>query len=299
MKSLPSLAKLLLLPQQLLSGDSCLSNSYYGSYRDGNALHSVVIPDHDCFTSAVHTADVTVVNMAQEVEQLVWLEHVAIDPALQAQSSNFDAVLALLGSGSNDQIILSARPSYNILYQSQVAALVSFSPNTARVIDTLLPPFWRSTLLPTSPIDFLEVSPLYTQHVENIVSSLKFDPVIADIVDAISVPHLRNDIRYLSGEDPNSPIVSRHSFAEGSRLAADWLKARFEETGVTCELRSFLEGFAPNVIWCVFLYRCRCQFTNDRQSLSCPPKYHWDHSYQWALRQSWFLRQPTSPRCRR
>ena len=32
-------------------------------------------------------------------------------------------------------------------------------------------------------------------------------------------------------------------------VSADWLKANFEAHGATCELRPFLSGFAPNVIW--------------------------------------------------
>ncbi len=58
-----------------------------------------------------------------------------------------------------------------------------------------------------------------------------------------------NDIRFLTGEDGKSGIVSRHSFASGSRTAAAWLKDRFEDTGAECELKPFLSGFAPNVIW--------------------------------------------------
>ena len=68
---------------------------------------------------------------------------------------------------------------------------------------------------------------------------------------------MRSDIRYLTGEDKDSPIVSRHSFAPGSRVAAEWIKEQVESTakgtGVKCELRDFLEGFAPNVIWYVLL----------------------------------------------
>jgi Zn-dependent M28 family amino/carboxypeptidase len=50
--------------------------------------------------------------------------------------------------------------------------------------------------------------------------------------------------------------MSRHSFSGGSRVAADWIKARFEETGATCELRPFLAGFAPNVV-------CKYKATTD------------------------------------
>jgi len=62
------------------------------------------------------------------------------------------------------------------------------------------------------------------------------------------VPQMRNDIRFLTGEDLSSPILSRHSFSEGARIAANWLRDRVENTGARCELRQFLPGFSPNVI---------------------------------------------------
>jgi len=85
--------------------------------------------------------------------------------------------------------------------------------------------------------------------VRNILSSLQFNPDVARIVSNISNPQMENDIRFLTGEDGKSGIVSRHSFSSGAGIAAEWLKTRFQETGAHCELRSFLSGFAPNVIW--------------------------------------------------
>ncbi|KAI0696384.1 hypothetical protein C8T65DRAFT_729669 [Cerioporus squamosus] len=61
-------------------------------------------------------------------------------------------------------------------------------------------------------------------------------------------PEETEDIQYLTGEDPSSDILSRHSFSEGAIRAASWLQARFEETGASCTLEHFQEGFAPNVI---------------------------------------------------
>jgi len=60
---------------------------------------------------------------------------------------------------------------------------------------------------------------------------------------------MRNDIRYLTGEDENSGIISRHSFTQGAHDAAKWIKDRIQLSGAKCELREFRTGFAPNVIW--------------------------------------------------
>ncbi|VDB87359.1 unnamed protein product [Peniophora sp. CBMAI 1063] len=84
--------------------------------------------------------------------------------------------------------------------------------------------------------------------VRELLKTLHYSSAIADVVDAVSIVQLGSDIRWLSGEDGSSPIVSRHSFAEGSRYAASWMKDEIEETGAICELQPFLLGFAPNLI---------------------------------------------------
>jgi len=106
------------------------------------------------------------------------------------------------------------------------------------------------------PYPFPSVPDHAKARVRDILNSLRFNPEVAKIVSNISIPQARNDVRFLTGEDLKSGIQSRHSFSQGSRIAAEWLKVRFEETGAECELRPFLLGFAPNVIWYVLFFFC-------------------------------------------
>lgn len=62
---------------------------------------------------------------------------------------------------------------------------------------------------------------------------------------------MRHNIRHLTGEDGQG-IMSRHSFSEGARVAADWIQGEFEKSGAKCRQEKFLEGYSPNVIWCVY-----------------------------------------------
>jgi len=78
---------------------------------------------------------------------------------------------------------------------------------------------------------------------------VEHDPEIALLIGGLSISELGKDIRYLTGENPKSPILSRSSFSKGARLAAEWILEEIEETGAECELKSFLPGFAPNVVW--------------------------------------------------
>ncbi|GLB34075.1 putative peptidase family M28 [Lyophyllum shimeji] len=260
------LALLLVTPfdPSLFSHNSCLSNAFYGNYQQGVTTLSVLRPEPACldtWTAQTLAPSVSIAEATREIQQLVWLEEQAVDESLTSQTRSFrhefDAFLDTLSTrpwhsdGPLDQVVLSdahGRDGYEVLYRTSKAALLSVSHNTARIIDTLVPRFWKSTLLPTSPVPFQPVKSSALGHAEDVLAKLKFDPVIASIVGNISISQMRNDIRFLTGEDGKSGIVSRHSFAPGALTAASWLKTRFEETGATCKLKPFLPGFAPNVV---------------------------------------------------
>ena len=246
-----------------LSGP-CFSDNFLGNYRDGGAQLSIIaVPDPSCVDhfgmqlSAGHYA-----QLPEVTRRLVWLEKVSIDEKLLSSSqTGLDELWSSLQGPQMDyhaaeqEVVLTDKPAvtteHHILYQTESAALVSLSKEKARVVDTLLPRFWRSTLIPTGPVTHTPIPYEATEVVRDITSKVKFDPVIASVVNNISIPQIKNDIRFLTGEDPKSGIVSRHSFTTGAMTAAHWLKDRVENTGAKCRLMSFLEGFSPNVIWYV------------------------------------------------
>ncbi|KAJ7713705.1 Zn-dependent exopeptidase [Mycena metata] len=239
---------------------SCLSASYYGNFNDGPLTNSIFMPDVACldaWSAQALAAQASIAKATKDIQQLVWVEQEAVEPSLMAATrsfrNEFDAFLHRLSrpKHARGQEVLGVperKMGYDLLYRTPTAALLSVSAATARSIDTILPRFWKSTLVSTTPVSFLPVPADALKHVKHVLSTLEFNPEIAAIVDSISVPQMINDIRFLTGEDGVSGIMSRHSFSEGSRVAADWLKSRFEDTGATCELQPFLLGFAPNVI---------------------------------------------------
>ncbi|KAJ7631753.1 hypothetical protein B0H17DRAFT_1217765 [Mycena rosella] len=205
------------------------------------------MPDGACldsWTSQALASSASIAEATQDFQQLVWVQHKAF---LQRLSTSKRV--------ARDQEFLAVpknKMGYELLYQTPTAALLSMSHGAARTVDTILPRFWKSALVPATPVRSLPVPDEVLKHVKHVLSTLKFNPEVASssIVDSISVPQMINDVRFLTGEDGLSGIMSRHSFVEGSRTAACWLKAcdRFEDTGATCELQPFLSGFAPNVI---------------------------------------------------
>lgn len=216
---------------------SCLSGSYYGNYNDGQTTNSVFMPDTACldsWTSQALASSASIAEATQDFQQLVWVQQKAVDPSLIAATrsfrNEFDSFLQRLSTPKRvgrEQDILAVpehKMGYEILYQTPTAALLSVSHGTARTIDTLLPRFWKSALVPSTPVSYMPVPDEALKHVQHVLATLQFNPEVASIVNTISIPQMRNDIRFLTGEDGVSGIVSRHSFAEGSRTAANWLK---------------------------------------------------------------------------
>ena len=196
--------------------------------------------------------------------EFVWLESEAeaIDESLYSGSpQSYDAVAQFLQRvqssvavdyAGEEQLVMNddGSPSLlQVLHQDSNSVLLRVERTLAASIDTHLPRFWRSMIISREPQPFVPVPAPAVERVKEILGKVKFDPVVASLVNNISVPQMKNDIRYLTGEDPKSSILSRHSFSDGVLVAAKWLKERFEQTGATCELTPFLSGFAPNVIW--------------------------------------------------
>ncbi|KAG7097366.1 hypothetical protein E1B28_004716 [Marasmius oreades] len=255
---------LLLLPfnvpngPSLIEQNSCLNGNFYGNYRDGEVLRSASIVDASCINGLAGQSDLLVIPVNNRMEQLVWVEQEAVDASLKESSpetDEFGLFMNRLASSpySRSQhhhqgILTSINQDSIVVHRGNNAALLSISRDMAFTLDTVLPRFWKYTSLPSSPVDYIPVPPSAIEPVKRILSKLEFDPIVARLTNSLSIPQMRNDVRFLTGEDGQSGIVSRHSFAKGSRTAAKWLKERFEETGATCHLKDFLPGFAPNVI---------------------------------------------------
>jgi Peptidase family M28 len=247
----------------LISEKPCLANSFYGSFNG----QSIFNTSPTCFAAIPKLDSGVIIPTYHPIQQLVWIQKQSVDEALwrRENTTSLSALDQLFNRLSTPEPSLTESRAYEdqqvlitsesdahseILYRTSSAALLSLNPAAARVIDTILPPFYKSSLLPTSNVSYVPVPEDKVEAVKRLLSSLKFDPVVASVVNSVSIPQMKRDIRYLTGEDEDSPILSRHSFAAGSRIAAAWLKENFEATGATCELKGFLVGFAPNVIWC-------------------------------------------------
>ncbi|KAG1789491.1 uncharacterized protein HD556DRAFT_1446895 [Suillus plorans] len=245
----------------------CLTDNFYGTYGGRSIFH---IPPTCLETSFIKGSSIQSVSLLPYVangeRQLVWLQESAIDstlvtPEYEAEVQDFFRWLGedgySMGGGqqlSGHQHLLSSADEPGVelhLVNLQQAGgshgLIAVEPSLVPSIEALLPRYWKPYILPKQPTSYIPVPKPAIEHVKNLLETVRFDPVVSSLVNNISLSQMRDDIRWLTGEDGKSGIVSRHSFAEGSRVAANWLKERFEETGASCELKTFLTGFAPNV----------------------------------------------------
>ncbi|KAJ8474664.1 hypothetical protein ONZ51_g7073 [Trametes cubensis] len=247
----------------------CLSSSYYGTYGARRAF----VLDRRCIESSFSLTQLgTMVRLHErDGENLVWLERRPVDPSLAAAS--LDAELdSLLGNLRNlsptviepgtvapgSQVPLQSSPTeLTVLHRTHDGALLSASEAALRVLDAQLPTFWRYTPFPGSPLPLVPVPPRARERLRKALATIRFNHIVAAIVNGISVHHLQNDVRYLTGEDPASTLATRHSFSEDAPRAAAWLKTQFESLGAECELKPFEEGYAPNVI---------CKYTGSEET---------------------------------
>jgi hypothetical protein len=261
-KLIETLAFLVIYPHNHphITSNECLVQSYIGTYGS----QDVFTPSESCANSFTSTVDVPSIHLHPGA-QLVWVEQAALEHHLTDYPFSLLSLqryLATLpnantttsGPQADGQQLLSLPIDTRPLHHSSTSALLALSPAYTRQLTLILPPTWRIYVLPSEPFPFLPVPDPAIARVRDILSALRFNPEVAKIVSNISLPQVRNDIRFLTGEDGKSGIKSRHSFSSGARIAAEWLRVRFEETGANCELRPFLTGFAPNIVWYVVFH---------------------------------------------
>ena len=255
----PTLLNLLVVNATLdkfnFAHQSCFANNYYGTYG-GQSLFMLDL-DSRCDLSELklglgsRLSPITV----HPYHELLFVEKMEVEGTIVDEYSLLDGLERLVTADRTptplgaQQPLNPDAPLYTIPYHTESSAIITISPDLLPHIDKALPPSYKAYAFPNLPIPHRPVPEDAKERIVRWTDSIEHDPEIALITGDISTPELRDDIRYLTGENPESPILSRSSFSDGARLAAEWILEEIEETGAECELKSFLPGFAPNVVW--------------------------------------------------
>ena len=252
----PTLLSLLVVNGTLdgfnLARESCLAGRYHGTYG-GESVFMLDSESH---------CDISEFNLGLGWEsslipiyphhELLFIKRMEIEDGATANEGTLHSGLKHLVSShtlSDTQRPLTNTSTYSVPYYTESSAILSISPHFLPHVDKALPPSYKAYALPKIPLPVRRVPDEAKERIRHWTDLVEYDDDISWIVEGLSIAELREDIRYLTGEDPSSPILSRSSFSEGGLLAAEWILEQIEETGAECELKRFLVGFAPNVIW--------------------------------------------------
>ncbi|KAI6038939.1 hypothetical protein EDC04DRAFT_2603597 [Pisolithus marmoratus] len=238
----------------------CLVNNFYGIFGQQSVFKISGFACLELLPISVDDGSVVPLSLPDDgPQQLFWIQESAIDnslrtPEYEAEVANFVDWLVpekhITYPDGQTILFEGGKPApVSLVYHTANSGVVSVADQgAAHILSTRLPQFWKALPIPASPVSYLPVPDTAIERVRDILVSLRFDALVAGIVNGISVDHMQKDIRYLTNEDGTSGIASRHSFHHGSRIAAKWLEKQFEDASAACRFMLFLEGFAPNII---------------------------------------------------
>ncbi|KAJ9093057.1 hypothetical protein QFC21_006550 [Naganishia friedmannii] len=276
---------ILLITQSAPTSDlpSCLQESYHGAYGSMADSDHVYITDEECISehgalasSGMKSGSIAALIDRADGQVLIWIGEAGVQgieaTTLAATDSVYDDILAnlevledlprheddaLLQTDTQRVIGNKARAfeKPTLYHQSRHSIILGVPARTLSVIDRIVPGHFSLVALPSQvyPLAFGSSSygppvPEYLiDNLVNITTNLKYSSKMHKVLDALDYRELVRNVRFLTGES-GSGIVSRHSFAPGSRIAAKWIKEKVQATGAECNLSPFLPGFAPNVI---------------------------------------------------
>ncbi|KAI0830101.1 Zn-dependent exopeptidase [Trametes gibbosa] len=247
------------LPHSAPASYDCLLRSYYGTYGSRRAF----VVDRACLESSFSLLGLgTAVRLPEETTaNLVWVEQLPVAPSLARLTTPFRPELDRLledlrgydprGTVPQSPLgatLFAAGPQLEVLHHAQQSALLAVNDVVLHSLDSRLPAHWRSSVFPAIPRSIIPVPPEAKLRLREALTTIRFDPAVASVVNGISAGRLVEDVRHLTGEDPASDLATRHSFSEDAHRAAAWLKTQLEQTGASCALRHFEQGYSPNVI---------------------------------------------------
>ncbi|KAH7096202.1 hypothetical protein BKA62DRAFT_676069 [Auriculariales sp. MPI-PUGE-AT-0066] len=208
-----------------------------------------------------HGVQETLVDNADYVEDdevLYSLVPAGVHSAILGQDYDFAReVQRVVALANGQQLLLQADPYVavapvaRLLRSDKDGALLALHPGKnsfLRLEGALQQVPYISLVALAEPLVNVGDNKVEIRHIEEVLANLTFSSDVATVVHSITSQSIRADVRYLSGEDKDSPIWSRHSFSDGALVAADWVLWKFEQAGGKCHLWKWGEGFAPDVV---------------------------------------------------
>lgn len=256
----PAKKDILLITQSAPTPDlpSCLQESYHGAYGSMADSDHVYITDEECITehgalasSGMKSGSIAALDDRADGQVLIWIGEAGVQgmeaKTLAVTDSVYEGILAnlemledlprsaddLLHADAQQVMGAKARPfeRLTLYHQSRHSMILGVPERTLSVIDRIVPGHFSLVALPSHAYPLAFGSSSYgapvpehlIDNLANITSNLKYSSKLHKVLDALDYRELVRNVRFLTGES-GSGIVSRHSFAPGSRIAAKWIK---------------------------------------------------------------------------
>ena len=230
---LPGRLTLLLVPltsfEHFRASYDCLCRSYFGIH----GLQRAFIVDEACQTSSFSLLGLGTAVGLERAETLVWIGREPLDMSLFSSPfnteldqflRNFSSTVTGFSHSGREQghpslsqqdpvSTASSQAGFEIVHRAQDGVYLSVPDSAVRLLEANLPQHWTYSTFPSSPLPLVPVPPQAKDRLRAILKTIRFDHLVASIVNGISVNWLQKDVRYLTGEDPASDILTRHSFS--------------------------------------------------------------------------------------
>ncbi|KAJ3360062.1 hypothetical protein GGF32_008649 [Allomyces javanicus] len=199
--------------------------------------------------SAAAWHDQTVVALDQAAEQLVSRAGTTSSLASQSGVETWTAAphVRVVAASANRATLVVAVP------KARVAITEGREVDLADVLPTAVLPNTRVTRVDAdSAATAVRSAPVPDRLVEVLRKHKKptrGDKRIRAMLKKTTIPEMRADVEWLTGEDPNSPLTTRHSLSDGHLVAAKWMREQMTKYGCDMvELMEFRDGYGPNVV---------------------------------------------------
>ncbi|CAG7847752.1 Peptide hydrolase {ECO:0000256/RuleBase:RU361240} {ECO:0000256/RuleBase:RU361240} [Serendipita indica DSM 11827] len=249
-RATPKYETLVVIPQERSFTSHC-DASFRGTYHNAGRPLSLYATSSACTGLGDTPIEASVsLESTPSSDILFWVEEIVTDGQLRAQSHGAPKIFIESVIDSHQVSLSGSRTAPGkILWFSETAAILSIPEDQISTLDMHLSPLWEAVRIPVDPLPIKASTESDSdKRLRKILSTVHFNPDISSILSSISLARMLFDIRWLTGEASDSPIISRHSFSDGARVAAKWIRSKMEEYGAACEYMDFLEGFAPNII---------------------------------------------------
>lgn len=223
---------------------ACLRSAYHGEFGG----RYVYLPSAGCVQN-FNSGSIAAVDAD---DAIVWVTRAGLEGDNASLMGDLFASPAAGGDAGGAQTVMQAPSPLSLLHADDESFFLSIPRSDLPRIDSLLSRHLDGVVLGGPvPLDGRwEVPKSAARHLANLTEHLTFRAEVDDLLDELSADTVAKHVRYLTGEDKESPIRSRHAMHPDARIAAGYIREKMTDAGFECALYPVLPeaGWSPSVV---------------------------------------------------